>query len=102
MLLAEMEWIPNFFRHRARQWLEWKLWAEIAGKPGHQAYAMRQHQLWAKMAEAATDAFAALRQRHPPPQGDQYTIVDSDSSDDNISEPDTSDGSMPNDISAEE
>ena len=102
MLLAEMEWIPNFFRHRARQWLEWKLWAEIAGKPGHQAYAMRQHQLWAKMAEAATDAFSALRQRHPPPQGDQYTIVDSDSSEEELSDGDTSNTDASSDMSAQE
>jgi len=50
----EMGWTVTWFKHQQEQW--YHRWSQ-AIKPGHQAYAYRQVQVWKRFAEDAEEKF---------------------------------------------
>lgn len=50
----EMGWTVTWFKHQQEQW--YRRWSQ-AIKPGHQAYAYRQVQVWKRFAEDAEEKF---------------------------------------------
>ncbi|TFK64685.1 hypothetical protein BDN72DRAFT_774275, partial [Pluteus cervinus] len=54
----EMQWTINYFQHRENQWT--LLEQASQDKPGHQAYACRQQEMWRGLADQARETFQSL------------------------------------------
>ncbi|KAG2048430.1 hypothetical protein BDR06DRAFT_895550 [Suillus hirtellus] len=67
----EMQWMINFFKHKAKQWLAHMDNAALNEMTGHACYAARQSQIYHDLARHAADLFGKLI---PDIQGDIQVV----------------------------
>ncbi|KDQ58824.1 hypothetical protein JAAARDRAFT_92566, partial [Jaapia argillacea MUCL 33604] len=59
IVIHEMQWVPNFFHHKADEWKDRA--DDSTDSPGHWCYAICQHNMWRRFANTASSEFEKIK-----------------------------------------